>query len=215
MAKTIAKNGVTLSGEALPTNGAEIVEANEQQGGTDIMPLAQRMRGFLKPERTGFKMPIEPRDWRCNAKDGFFSCDNEILGGTITFRVVDWRIEQNVYFSTVYKEPEDVIQAIIIDQWQVVGTIVFRTISMHEFMLLMDKLDDKRIPFSTVDITATLVMTTTKKKYQFYISKFSYADGSEEYTNGIISFIKECPQVLECWRQLPKVDPQTGELIKQ
>lgn len=184
--------------------GTEIVQANEQPA-NNIITIGKPLRGFTKPVRNGFYMPIVPRDWRFNAKDGFFSCDNEVHGDSITFRVIDWRIEQNILFSDVYKGPEEVVQAIIIDEKMVVGTIVFRTISMHEFLQMMSQLEINETAFATIDITATLEKTKTKKGYQFFIAKFGYTEGAEDYTNGIIEFIKQCPQVMECWRLLPTV----------
>jgi hypothetical protein len=181
--------------------GQPIQIVNQNTGEPIVLPDAFRI-----DDSTGIKLLSHPRDWRAMVEKGkgFFTCNGDESGKQLRMRILNYRLEEGVLFSDVYKEPESVIQAVFIDENDIVGTIVFRTASRDNFLHLVDNLTAKRIPIATQIISANMEKVTSKAGWVFHLVRFTSETNSRENFEDIKTFISLVPEALTCFRNLPR-----------
>ncbi|MBC8110028.1 MAG: hypothetical protein H7Y04_03105 [Verrucomicrobia bacterium] len=160
----------------------------------------------FKSESAGIYAAETPNDWRCMVeKDkGYFVCNGNAQENSLRLRILNYRVEDGVLFSAAYPQPETVIQAIFIDDNDVVGTIVLRTSAKEHFLQMAEKLSSRRIPMATQRIMAQMELVTSQAGHTFYTIRFSNEDNSRTNFEEIKTFVAENPAVLSCFRKLPR-----------
>lgn len=182
---------------------SEAMMVNESSG--EIMNVSPTT-AFEIPVRDGILLPHNPRDWRAMADkaSGFFTCNGINVGDAIQFTVLNWKEYHGVKFSDVYENPETVIQCVILDSEDVIGTIIFRTWSMKKFYAMMDDLFAKGIPYGGVTVTATMEKIIGKK-YTYHVVNFEYVKSSLDRVKDIVSFLNAVPEAANVFEELPTV----------
>jgi hypothetical protein len=192
-------NEIFIAGANEPTDQIQII--NRITGKPIELPDA-----FKIDPVEGIRMFAQPCDWRCMVEKtkGYFICNGEEKSHTLKLRILNYRLEEGVLFSDLYKEPETVVQAIFVDENDIVGTIVFRTSSKDNFMNMVDNLAVKRIPLATQVISATMEKVTSKAGWVFHVIKFTPENNTRENFEEIKNFVSSHPEALTCFRALPR-----------
>jgi hypothetical protein len=186
---------------------APVESVNKKSGEISVIetdPLA----AFKAPEFTGITLLNNPLDWRCmvGRDTGFFQCNGVRKGSELKFHILRWQEEHGVKFSDEFKEPESVVQAIIVDENNFIGCIVFRTYSKDEFEKMIDNIAITGAPLASMEITARMEKLTTKeKKFTFHIVHFTFEPAKPDRVREIAEFVQAVPVSLESFRNLPKV----------
>lgn len=171
----------------------------------EIMNVAPTT-AFDIPVREGILLPHNPRDWRCmvDKASGFFTCNGQDVGDSIQFTILNWQEVHGVKFSDVYENPETVIQCVILDSEDVIGTIIFRTWSMKNFYTMMDDLFAKGMAYGAMTVTAKMEKVIGKK-YTYHVVNFTYEQSSMDKIKEIVSFLSEVPEAANVFKLLPTV----------
>jgi hypothetical protein len=188
-------------------------QVNEQTGEISALSQADRRmmntaptNAFSIPKREGILLPHNPRDYRCMVeKDkGYFTSNDRNVGSKIQFSLLNWKEVHNVKFSDLYEQPETVIQCVIVDSDNVIGTIVIRTWSMQGFLSMLDDVFANELAYGSVLVTAEMEKIVGKK-FTYHIVKFTYEEMTDQRVLEIMQFIESVPEAANVFREVPTV----------
>lgn len=122
-----------------------------------------------------------PRQIRFDAKEGHFTLeDKEILGPTLTFQPLAWRIFEDNILDFGHKKWAELFYA---DERNRICAVLFHGFSVENLLELREALFYDEKSLSQVLLTATAEKKENTKispKATYYIAKFGYVEGDQE-----------------------------------
>jgi hypothetical protein len=133
-----------------------------------------------------------PRQIRFDAKEGHFTVEGkEILGPTLTFQPLAWRIFEDDILSLGRKKWAELFYA---DERHRVCAVLFHGFSVENLLKLRESLFYDEKSLTQVRLTATAERkenTKTTPKAVYYIAEFGYVEGDQEAVAEGAAFVRD------------------------